>query len=182
MFVGRDGERAVPGDALRDPGWHAAFVVGPVGVGKTRLMREAAEAAGSQWGVRWATASPTTASVPFAALVQALPALDGADGFQVLREATRRIDAAAACGPVAVFLDDAPQLDDASAAVAVHIALVGRAFVATSRRSGAGEAPSGPGPSWWRHRLSARRPGHPHPRLRRAAADSRALRAGHAGR
>ncbi len=155
VFVGRDGERAVLADALQDPGCDAAFVVGPAGVGKTRLLRETADLTRSQgWDVKWVTASPTSASIPFGAVVQALPALDGADGFQVLREATRRIDEAAARGPVAIFIDDAPYLDEASAAVAVHIALLGRAVVVTSwRSSGTGEG--GPGVSW--RDVSARR-------------------------
>lgn len=147
-FVGRDAEKAALRRALQERGCQAAFVVGPAGVGKTRLLREAAGAATEAgWAVKWVTASPTSAAIPYAALAQALPTLEGADGLQVLRTATRLIDEAAARSPVAVFIDDAPHLDEASAAVAVHVALLDRAFVVASSRSGSTGA-AVPGPAW----------------------------------
>lgn len=147
-FVGRDAECAALRAARTDPAVRAAFVLGPAGVGKTRLLREAAaDAVAAGFSVLWMTASATAATIPFGALVQALPTLEGAVGFQVLREATRRVDEAAAKGPVAIFVDDAKHLDDPSTAVVVHLALVGRAFVVASWRTGPGEPPA-PGDSW----------------------------------
>jgi hypothetical protein len=114
-LIGRDGDLAVIAAALR--GGAGIVVSGPAGVGKSRLAREAL--AGHD-GARWVRASGSARSVPLAAFVPLVGAMDGPDRTTLLMRAHAALQVASVVG-----IDDAHQLDDVSATL-LHQAAVER--------------------------------------------------------
>jgi DNA-binding CsgD family transcriptional regulator len=125
-LTGRADELAAAVAAVRRVGRSAGVVVaGGAGVGATRLARETLAAVGKP--VRWVGGSRSARSVPWGALA---PLLGGEPP-----SITAAVAALAGTGGV-VAVDDAHLLDDASAAAVRHVALLGRAAVVLTVRSG----------------------------------------------
>jgi len=98
-----------------------ALVTGDVGVGKTRLVREAARAIASPAGTAHVTATRSAASIPLGAMAHLLPAGEAVStSLDAFRALLARFQSTAATRPVLV-VDDAHLLDDESAALLFHL-------------------------------------------------------------
>src|SRR5437899_1323560 len=118
-LMGRREELALFEQALATSGMSGVVFAGAAGVGKTRLAREALAAAEAKgWVARWAVATQAAASIPFGALAHLLPAVEVgvANRVELLRGAAARLAEEAGGRRVALGVDDAHLLDDASAA------------------------------------------------------------------
>ena len=139
-LVGRREELALFDHALTAADTSGVVLAGAAGVGKTRLAKEALAAAEAKgWAPRWAFATQAAASIPFGALAHLLPAGDVASGdrFELLRGAAAGLvqESGGAC--LALGVDDAHLLDDASAALVHQLAATSSAFVVITVRTGA---------------------------------------------
>jgi hypothetical protein len=126
--------------ALTTPGTAGVVLAGAAGVGKTRLAREALGAAEAKgWFGRWAVATQAAASIPFGAFAHLLPGVEVARGdrFELLRRAAAVLVEGVGGARLALGVDDAHELDDASAALVHQIAATGSGFVVVTVRSGA---------------------------------------------
>ncbi|HEY7619190.1 MAG TPA: LuxR C-terminal-related transcriptional regulator [Solirubrobacteraceae bacterium] len=137
-LVGRRRELALIGEAWERPGCAGVVIAGPPGVGKTRLAREAIATASADGAAsEWAQATRSAATIPLAAFARLLPRTDGpADPLRHFQHATDAILARANGRPVVLGLDDAHLLDQASAALALHLATSGSAFLVATVRAG----------------------------------------------
>ena len=125
-LTGRADELAAAVAAVCRVGRSAGVVVaGGAGVGATRLARETVAAVDKP--VRWVAGSRSARTVAWGALA---PLLGGEPP-----SITAAVAALAGAGGV-VAVDDAHLLDDASAAAVRHVALLGRAAVVLTVRSG----------------------------------------------
>jgi hypothetical protein len=114
-LTGRDEEL----DLLRRSVPHGVVVVGgAAGVGKTRLVRDWCRATTD--GALVVTATAATATIPFGAFARWVPdhLLPGGDRLSMLRGLADRVAASSST----VVVDDAHLLDDASAALLLHLA------------------------------------------------------------
>src|SRR5206468_93982 len=75
-LVGRAEELHLVLDVLTGGRSRGVVLAGELGVGKTRLAREVAEALTREFAVEWTAATPASASIPFGALAHLLPNLD----------------------------------------------------------------------------------------------------------
>jgi DNA-binding CsgD family transcriptional regulator len=132
------------GDALLDIGTAlgAGGVVlsGALGVGRTRLAREAASRArAAGYTVEWVAATRAAASVPFGAVSHLITAAERErhDPLELLLRAAETLSARATDGPLIVAVDDAHLLDDGSAALIYQLAVRGTALVVATVREGA---------------------------------------------
>jgi DNA-binding CsgD family transcriptional regulator len=127
---------------LDEPG--AAILVGAAGVGKTRIVREAAErlaAMGHQ--VEWVAATRASMAVPFGAFARFLDqgSVGASDRFWLLHEIRNRLlQGRAGDQPVILAVDDAHWLDDGSAALVYQLAMVSTVRLMLSVRSGEGRS------------------------------------------
>jgi DNA-binding CsgD family transcriptional regulator len=142
-LVGREREIKQLRELLREPGARGAVLAGAAGVGKTRLADEAlrlAERAGM--ATARATATRAGAALPLGALALLLPpTLESTPGAADDRAALLRRSAAAlverAGGRrLALFVDDANLLDDASAVLVQQLAATDAVFVLLTVRTG----------------------------------------------
>ncbi|RZT84329.1 regulatory LuxR family protein [Pseudonocardia sediminis] len=134
-----------------------AVLVGPPGVGRTRLARAAlaavcgAEAprtgagargsgggAPARWAPCWVMAGSSTASIPLGAMAHLFPDLDpvGSPTARLLREARHRLLAHAGDARLVLAVDDAHVLDETSAILLQQLAVSGDAFVIVTVPSG----------------------------------------------
>ena len=136
-LVGREDELAWVA-AERRAGVSCGVVVsGSAGVGKTRLAREAlAEASQEGTHVEWVQATEAAASIPLGAFA-ALPVDAGArDRLGVLQACAQTLRARGGGQRVVLGVDDAHLLDPTSAALVLHVAATGTAFVVVTVRAG----------------------------------------------
>jgi DNA-binding CsgD family transcriptional regulator len=138
-LVGRRAEVEVLSAVLADTPAGGVVLAGEAGVGKTRLAREAlarAEAAG--WEVEWLAATRAAASIPFGVVSHLLPPAErlGDDRLETLRRAAELLAERSGGRPLLVGVDDAHQLDDASAALVHQLTFRGLAVVVATVRTG----------------------------------------------
>ena len=138
-LVGRQAELEALAAVLGDARVGGVVLAGGAGVGKTRLAREAlARAEGAGWGVEWVAATRAAASIPFGAVSHLLPATErlSDDRLDLLRRAAVLLAERGRERPLALGVDDAHLLDDASAALVHQLALRGVVAVLATVRTG----------------------------------------------
>ena len=115
----------------------AVVLNGPSGVGKSRLARDAVNAAqGAGAAVHWIQATRSAISLPLGAFVAAIPAAARSDDpFELMQRATHALRGEAGERPLVVGVDDAQWLDPVSATLVLHLASTGVAFVVATVRS-----------------------------------------------
>ena len=113
------------------------LLAGAAGVGKTRLAAEGLAAAAARgFATLRVAATPATAGLPFGAFAAVLPELvAGQDRGQTLRQIAHAIAERGEGRPVALLVDDAHLLDEASAALTHQLATAEKAFVLATVRS-----------------------------------------------
>lgn len=156
-FTGRQTELAAVREVLSGDRPGSLVIVGPAGVGKTRLAREAERLAVEQGlRTRWLTATHSTAAKPlgvFLALLDAaVPAADTSE--DLIRHAQRAVIGLDDGAGLVLFIDDAQHLDETSAGL-VHQLVATRALpvVLTIR---AGEPRSDYVTALWKDDLAVR--------------------------
>ncbi len=143
-LVGRGAELARIAAALADPQCGGVVLVGPGGVGKTRLARHALRvAAASGFATAEVTATRAAASIPLGALEPVLGEEPGSGATRdrrgtvgALRSARARLLGLAGAAPLVLLVDDAHHLDDASATLLLQLAGEDDVFVVATVRSG----------------------------------------------
>lgn len=138
-LVGRDGELDFARRALRTPRLAGLVLAGRPGVGKTRLAREILERARAGGAaLHWARATRAGASIPLGAMAHLLPDWDsGLDQVGRLRAAARALVDSAKGKRLVLGVDDAAQLDAASATLVYHLCHTSNAFVVVTAETGA---------------------------------------------
>ncbi len=133
-----------------------AVIAGDAGVGKSRLLNTIGDRAeGMGWAVHRLAASRALGAVPFGAFAAVLGASmsrGSGDRFSILHDALAELRGAADA-PVLVLIDDAHQLDEGGAALALLAARSGIVVMATVRRNEA--CPEGV-TALWKDDLAAR--------------------------
>jgi DNA-binding CsgD family transcriptional regulator len=137
-LTGRVEELKVITDVFHVDGPDAGVVIaGSAGVGKTRLAREAMNAArDSGWTVRWVSGTLAAQSIPLGAFAQWADRLEG-NPLQLVAGVIKAITASPSGAPVLVVVDDARLLDNLSAFVLHQLVLRHAATVIVTIRSGA---------------------------------------------
>lgn len=139
-LTGRDAELAAIEHARATEGCRAVVLTAAAGVGKSRLAREVARRAADRDHalVEWVQATRSAAAVPLAAVAGLVPedARGDDDALQLLRRSAQTLLERAQRRPVLVVVDDAQQLDPASAAFVLHLATTGAAFVLATVAAG----------------------------------------------
>jgi hypothetical protein len=139
-FVGRQAELSELECIMTEGRRSGVVIVGPTGVGKTRLAAEGL-ALGERLGFAAArgTATKTARGIPFGAVATLLPTSTQAPAVDNRAEMIRRMSAAlieqAAPKRLALLVDDAHLLDDATATLVHQLASSGSAFVLVTVRS-----------------------------------------------
>jgi DNA-binding CsgD family transcriptional regulator len=135
-FEGRETELALIRSMFDESRTGAVILTAPAGTGKTRLARQALL---GLTGARreWIAATRAAAAIPFGAVSSLLPEAAGR-GAQVefMRAAARHIHGWGGRHRVAVVVDDAHLLDDASSTLIAHLISTGAAFVILTTRTG----------------------------------------------
>jgi DNA-binding CsgD family transcriptional regulator len=136
-MVGRDEELAFI-ERARAEATRAVALVGPAGVGKSRVAAEALRLAEQEGLVsRWVQATRSAATVPLGAFAGIIP--EGArseDPWELLRLSVTALRGLGAGRPLVLGIDDAQLLDDSSAALVLELTLSEAAFVVMTVRSG----------------------------------------------
>ncbi|MGH3980794.1 MAG: LuxR C-terminal-related transcriptional regulator [Pseudonocardiaceae bacterium] len=137
-LVGRGEELELLRAALTDVDSRGAVLSGAPGVGKTRLATELLEFAANQgWATQWAVGTRAIAGVPFGAFAHLLPPGDAAtSSAEMMRRAGDELRRRGGDRPLALGVDDAHLLDDASAGLAHLLAARAHAFVVATVRRG----------------------------------------------
>ncbi|SDO55385.1 LuxR family transcriptional regulator [Geodermatophilus sp. DSM 45219] len=156
LLLGRDAACQIIIGALgADPPGNLV-IVGPSGVGRTRLAREALVLAEREGRVtRWAAGTRAAARVPLGALAHLLPTIDtGADTLALLQQATRAIVGDRA-GPLSVLgVDDVHLLDPLSVTLLHQLAAGGAVNLVLTVRTG--NAVQDPAATLWKDGLATR--------------------------
>jgi DNA-binding NarL/FixJ family response regulator len=136
-LAGRAAELArISASIRRRDGPAGVVLVGPAGVGKTRLAQEALEAAGQRGAlVRWAAGTASARALPLGAFAAALE-LTGRDPARLVPQATEALLAGAGPAGVVVVVDDAHLLDELSAVLVHQLVLRNAASVVLTLRTG----------------------------------------------
>ena len=137
-LVGRDTELAQISSARSDRSSCGVVISASAGMGKSRLAREAcAEARAVGMPSLWVQATGSSAAIPLGALAAVIPAeLRSSDPFELLRESSAAVRAAAGGGTVLLAVDDAHLLDSMSATVVLQLAATDDVFVLATVRTG----------------------------------------------
>lgn len=132
-------------------------LVGPAGVGKTRLAKECL-AVGEEAGyaTALAVASRSAAGIPLGVLATLLPAMPeaAASGVGLLQYAQEGLAELAGDRPLLLVVDDAHNLDDASAVLVQQLAETRSAFIVATVRTG--ESTPEPVAALWKDGLAER--------------------------
>ena len=138
---GRDRELEKVREALRGRRARSVVVVGPAGVGKTRLAREArrlVEAAGRS--TLWVTATHSSARTPLGVFAALLPEAVGSASTDTLQDLLRRaavqLVERSKGRPLVLFVDDAQLLDEPSAGLIHQLVATETVLVVAPVRSG----------------------------------------------
>ncbi len=137
-LVGRDEELSHALRHLEDPSSSGVVILGPSGLGRSRLGDELVTR--STLAVIDVPATRSAASIPFGAFAAFLPAdgLGDGDAYVRLRRGADAIVAGVPDGERAiVHVDDAHLLDDASAALLLQLSLTRRVALLLTLRTGA---------------------------------------------
>jgi DNA-binding CsgD family transcriptional regulator/tetratricopeptide (TPR) repeat protein len=138
-LIGRERELGMIAEILARADATGVVLVGPAGVGKTRLATETM-LLGDRSGFATAriVASRAASSIPFGALAPLLPSgvTAMAQGLNALRQATLALTERAGGKPLMVLVDDAHALDEASAVLLQQLAATRAAFLVVTLRSG----------------------------------------------
>lgn len=143
-LVGRDGELTLVAEAMAESA-NGILLAGPAGVGKTRLATETialAEARG--WVHAVVRANRSAGTIPFGAFAPLLPATPAStpEGqADALRAASSAIVHAAGESTLLLIVDDAQELDDASAALLALLTAEARIFMVVTVRTEERPAP-----------------------------------------
>ncbi|HSO96325.1 MAG TPA: AAA family ATPase, partial [Acidimicrobiia bacterium] len=155
-LVGRAAELADVADAM-DLGAGGVLFAGPPGVGKTRLATECLPLAEDRgWSTAVVRANRAAASIPYGAFAPLLPAAFRSNQGEAdsLRQAAAAVLGEAGDERLLVLVDDAHELDDASAALLHLLASSPKVFLVVTVRTGA-DAPD-PVPALWKDELLER--------------------------
>lgn len=111
-------------------------LLGPAGVGKSRLLHELADGIGAGWTVVNTVASVSTRSVPFSAFVELLPEGPTPDRLAMLGAARAALESRVGSRGMLLTVDDAHHLDELSLAFLASVVSSGIASVALTARVG----------------------------------------------
>lgn len=132
-LVGREAETGILHRVLADPTAPSLLLSGPLGVGRTRLLREAVRIARGL-DRRTVLVTGTGAGVPLGPLAHVVPPVAGApDQFVLLQHALAALRGDGDHPVVAV--DDAHRLDESTRLVLEQLVLTGTATVVAAERS-----------------------------------------------
>lgn len=135
-LTGREEELRLIGEALAGSDDAGVVIAGQVGVGKTRLAREAADAmADSGWAVARLAGTATGRPVVLGAFAQWIDDF-GAAPLAMARQVVTALQAGAGDAPLLVVVDDAHLLDELSALVVHQLVEQRVATVIVTSRSG----------------------------------------------
>ena len=136
-FIGRTDELGRIAGARRR-GIPGIVLLAGAGVGKSRLARLAVDAAERDGAhVAWVQATRSAAAVPLGACTGIIPRdAQAEDALGLMRATAAALRDAAGDRPVVLGVDDAQLLDPTSAALILHVALTGVAFVLATVRNG----------------------------------------------
>ena len=134
--MGRDAEVEAIAAALADDDVRGLVLVGPRGVGKTRLAAECVRAGeGAGYATVRVSATRSAAELPLGAFAPILPELGGT-GVDLLAGARRALAERRGDDKLLLFVDDAHLLDDVSATLLRHLADDPQMFVLVTVRRG----------------------------------------------
>ena len=136
-LTGRDAELRLVRDALSQSWVRGVVVAGRAGVGKTRLVAEAARVAEAQGcAVEWVRATRSAQAIPLGAFAPLLPPSSSprSDGVELLSRARHALAERAAGRRLVLCVDDGQLLDDASAVLVHQLVAPGEAFALVSVR------------------------------------------------
>jgi len=137
-LIGREVELANVAHGLEDPACGGVLLVGPAGVGKTRLGMDALRMASERGFVtRAIRATPGASEIPLAALAPLFPDLDlpSEPSARLFRAVRAAIDDLGGGRRPVVMVDDAQELDVASAALLDQLVAAADVFVLLTARS-----------------------------------------------
>jgi DNA-binding CsgD family transcriptional regulator len=155
-LVGRAAELADVADAM-DLGDVGVLFAGPAGVGKTRLATEClALAEERRWSTAVVRANRAAASIPYGAFAALLPVTFRSNQGEpdALRQAAHAVLGEVGEDRLLILVDDAHELDDASAALVHLLASSPKVFLVVTVRTGV-DAPE-PVPALWKDELLER--------------------------
>ena len=127
-LVGRDEELRFVLDTVRSGTARGVVVAGGLGVGKTRLAREALSALEPDFAAEWVAATPGATQIPFGAVSHLLDEEVSApdDRLRVARGVAVKLAERAAGRPLILAVDDAQWLDPGTAALVHQLVASGR--------------------------------------------------------